>query len=111
MGGRAVLEGTQAAQRLHAKLGIRAMVEGGALSRIDVFRVPVELGTTLLFRPLKGLLGAYLTEPVAPVPGIVVSTERDLHVQRFTAAHELGHLVMGHKPSLDEAVGLWRGES
>ena len=33
----AVLQGTQAAQRLHARLGTRKSVEAGASSRVDVF--------------------------------------------------------------------------
>jgi hypothetical protein len=108
----AILEGTQAAQRLHAQLGTRQAFEGGGFSRIDVCKVAIELGAMLLFRPLSGLLGAYLGKPNFPVPGIIVSTQRDLHVQRFTVAHELGHLYLGHTiPSLDEQVGLWRGET
>lgn len=107
----AALEGTQAAQRLHAELDTRASVEGGLLSRVDVFAAAERLGAVLLFKRLKGLLGAYFANPVSPVPGIIVSTERDLNVQRFTAAHELGHLYMHHSPSLDEDVGLWRGLS
>ena len=73
-----------------------------------MFAIADELGAVLLFRRLRGLLGAYLAEPVSPIPGIIVSTERDLHVQRFTAAHELGHFYLRHAPSLDENVGLWR---
>jgi hypothetical protein len=107
----AVLEGTQAAQRLHAELDTRAAVERGDLSRVDVFAAAQQLGAVLLFKRLKGLLGAYFANPVSPVPGIIVSTERDLNVQRFTAAHEIGHLYMQHSPSLDEEVGLWRGPS
>ena len=107
----AILDGTQAAQRLHAQLGTRAAFDRGEASRIDVFGAATSMGALLLFRPLKGLLGAYLGKPSFPIPGIMVSTQRDLHVQRFTAAHELGHLYLGHTPSLDEQVGLWRGES
>lgn len=107
----AVLEGTQAAQRLHAQLDTRAAVERGDLSRVDVFAAARQLGAVLLFRRLRGLLGAYFAEPVSPVPGIIVSTERDLNVQRFTVAHEIGHLYLKHSPSLDEDVGLWRGAS
>ncbi len=107
----AILEGTQAAQRLHAALGTRKAFEGGGLSRVDVFKAAVDLGARLLFKPLSGLLGAYLGKPHFPRPGIVVSTLRDLHVQRFTTAHELGHLYLGHPmPSLDDQVGLWRGD-
>jgi Zn-dependent peptidase ImmA (M78 family) len=108
----AILDGTQAAQRLHAALGTRKAIESGAQNRIDVFRVAMDRGALLLFRPLKGLLGAYLGQPNFPRSGIIVSTQRDLHVQRFTAAHELGHMTMNHAPSLDgEEIGLWRGES
>lgn len=107
----AVLRGTQEAQRLHARLGTRESVEGGSASRVDVFGAADALGAVLLFRRLKGLLGVYFPPPLSPVPGIMVSTARDLHVQRFTAAHELGHLYMHHTPSLDEEVGLWRDAS
>ena len=107
----AILEGTQAAQRLHVRLGTRKTVEAGALSRVEVFGVADALGAVLLFRRLKGLLGVYFPKPLSPVPGIMVSTERDLHVQRFTAAHEIGHLCLNHTPSFDETVGLWRGSS
>ena len=44
---------------------------------------------TVLFRPLEGLLGAYVPTPNSA--GMLVTTQRDHHVQRFTAAHELGH--------------------
>ena len=107
----AILQGTQAAQRLHARLGTRKSVEAGTSSRVDVFGTADALGAVLLFRRLKGLLGVYFPPPLSPVPGIMVSTARDLHVQRFTAAHELGHLYMQHTPSLDEEVGLWRDGS
>ncbi len=107
----AILEGTQAAQRLHAQLRTKEAFEREGSSRIDVFKAAHRLGALLLFRPLSGLLGAYLGKPTFPMPGIIVSTQRDLHVQRFTAAHEAGHLFMGHTvTSLDEQIGLWRGE-
>ena len=105
----AILEGTQAAQRLHAQLGTRAAVEQEGLSYIDVFAVAMELGAVLLFRRLEGMLGAYLAD--SETPGIIVSTQRSLHIQRFTVAHEIGHLFMRHDLSLDQQVGLWRGSS
>jgi hypothetical protein len=107
----AILEGTKAARRLHAQLGTRKAVEEGVLSHIDVVSAANQLGATVLFRRLKGLLGAYLAKPVSPVPGIMVSTERDLHVQRFTVAHEIGHLYLKHTPTVDEDMGLWRSAS
>jgi predicted secreted protein len=77
----------------------------GSRTSFDIIRAVTELGIPLLFRPLKGLWGATVTtEPGAR--GVLVTTQRDLHVQRFTVAHELGHILLGHKTSLDETVGL-----
>ena len=50
----AILQGTQAAQRLHARLGTRKSVEAGTYSRVDVFGTANALGAVLLFRRLKG---------------------------------------------------------
>lgn len=103
---KAKLDGYQAAQRLHRDIQTKQRVSGG-VARIPVLETIHGLDVAMLFQPLDGLLGAYLPEPQ---PGILISTKRDLHVQRFTAAHELGHHILGHKPSLDndEDVGLWR---
>lgn len=93
----AILEGAQAAARIHDQLAIRQAVEasGGA---IDVFGALLALDVALLFRPLEGLLGACLP---GPNPGVIISTQRPLSVQRFTGAHELGHVALGHEVSLD----------
>jgi len=101
-----------AAKRLHARLGtVKEFKKHPALSQIEVFRTAAQQGAVLLFRPLGNLYGAYLPETEDSVPGIIVSTQHFLHTQRFTAAHELGHLCLGHVPSFDDQVGLWRGES
>ena len=91
----AVLEGAQSAARLHERLNVRAQVEARTGS-IDVFGAIIALDTPLIFRPLQGLLGACI-----PGPGIIISTERPLPIQRFTGAHELGHVELGHDISLD----------
>jgi Zn-dependent peptidase ImmA (M78 family) len=52
-----------------------------------------------MFQPLDKLLGAYVP---AEEPGVLITTKRSLPFQRFTGAHELGHLYMGHQPSLDD---------
>lgn len=102
----AILEGAQAAKRLHKELGAREALERGE-TRVDVFRAALDRGAELLFRSLNGPLGIYMNEHGEP--GIIVSTNRELHVQRFTGAHELGHHVLGHRLSVDKEVGLWRG--
>ncbi|MGB3471103.1 MAG: ImmA/IrrE family metallo-endopeptidase [Erythrobacter sp.] len=100
----AVRAGAMAAGRLHRRLETQAFIEkyGG---NVDVFGTIHSLGLPLLLRPLKGLLGAYLS---SPAPGVLVTTERPMSIQRFTAAHELGHFAMEHEPSLDDESILRR---
>jgi Zn-dependent peptidase ImmA (M78 family) len=100
----AVRAGTMAAARAHAEIGTREIVDRSG-GNVDVFGVISGLDLPLMLRPLKGLLGAYLDDPV---PGIIVTTERRMSIQRFTAAHEFGHLRMGHQPSLDDEGMLRR---
>lgn len=95
----AILTGAKAAHTLHRDLGIREQVERSGGGRIDVFGAIAKLGATLMFQPLDKLLGAYL--PGEEV-GVLITTKRPLPVQRFTGAHELGHLYMRHEPSLDD---------
>lgn len=102
--GQAVRKGTQAAARLHQTLGLRRPIgwRGGG---IDVFGIYLTRDLPLLVRPLNGLLGAYLE---TPIPGVLVTSQRRLNIQRFTAAHELGHALLQHRPSLDDARILRR---
>jgi Zn-dependent peptidase ImmA (M78 family) len=100
----AVLQGTKEAVRLQRELGLESKIEQTP-GCIDVFAAIVQLNIPLMFKPLQGLLGAYLPKPN---PGILVSTERNLSIQRFTGAHELGHAYMKHDGSLDDQAMLDR---
>lgn len=100
----AILHGTREAARLHRDLDTRRhVVERGG--NVDIFGAIVSRSIPLVFRPLEGLLGLYVP---APCPGIMVTTQRSLSVQRFTAAHELGHAVMRHRASFDDESILHR---
>lgn len=68
----------------------------------DIIGTVVSLGLPLLFRPLKGLLGAAVT--IGDDRGMLITTNRDRHVQRFTLAHELGHLILGHQTKFDTDI-------
>jgi hypothetical protein len=103
----AILEGAQAAARIHDQLKTRRNVEASG-GGVDVFGALLALHVALLFRPLEGLLGACLP---GPNPGVIISTQRPLRVQRFTGAHELGHVALGHEVSLDGLEILGRGPS
>jgi len=94
----AVRNGTMAAGRLHRELDVRTQVEKSG-GNVDVFGTFQAVNLPLLVRPLKGLLGAYLREPS---PGVLVTSQRPLSIQRWTAAHELGHYTLKHRPSLDD---------
>ncbi len=98
----AILEGAKAAASLHQQFEMRSYIEdhGGS---VDVFGTILRQQIPLVFRPLDGLLGLYL-----PDPGILVTTQRNLSIQRWTAAHELGHATMHHEASFDDETLLTR---
>ena len=95
----AILKGAKAAHSLHHQLGVKESLERSRVGRVDVFGAIGELGATLMFQKLDKLLGAYLPDEE---PGILITTQRTLPIQRFTGAHELGHLFMRHEPSFDD---------
>ena len=100
----AVLRGVSGAAEMHDAFRTREAYENG-LRAIDVFDAITDLQIPLVFEALDELLGACVRVNSAAV-GILVTTRRDLHMQRFTAAHELGHFVLGHEGSLDREVRM-----
>ncbi|HXZ02058.1 MAG TPA: ImmA/IrrE family metallo-endopeptidase [Stellaceae bacterium] len=93
-----------AAARLHRQLDLRKQIDARG-GNVDVFGAIQTVDLPLLLRPLQGLLGAYLSDPA---PGVLVTTQRPMSIQRFTAAHELGHFSLRHQPSLDDESILRR---
>jgi Zn-dependent peptidase ImmA (M78 family)/predicted secreted protein len=72
----------QAAMRALSDLGIDR-------SRpIDPFAAINQLELELLFQPLRDLLGVIIP---GDNPGVLINSDRPASVQRFTAAHEIGH--------------------
>lgn len=103
-GAAARLDAVAAAKRVHRELGLQPRVTGGA-GLVDVFEAIAELDIPLVFKPLTSALGLCLP---APLRGIIVTTRRGLHIQRFTAAHELAHVILEHRGSIDREI-LERG--
>ena len=95
-----ILKAAYEADRLHREFGAKA-----ADGRVNVFKMLINRDIPVIFRPLDKLLGAFVSEPDK---GIIVTSRRPLSVQRFTAAHELGHEVLGHETSYDEEEILTR---
>lgn len=79
------LRALQAAQRTLDDLGL------DPTERIDVFDAVERLGLWVTFLPLHNLLGAVLPEGDG---GLLITTERSAAVQRYTAAHEVGHWIL-----------------
>jgi Zn-dependent peptidase ImmA (M78 family)/predicted secreted protein len=99
-----ILSAIYEADRLHKQHHTEARAKHGE-GRIDVFGMLVDRNIPVMFRPLRNLLGAYIDRPDQ---GVMVTTQRPLPVQRFTAAHELGHAALGHETSLDKEETLMR---
>ena len=77
----------------------------GARTSFDIIGAVVKRNIPLMFRPLDKLWGACLTVDHRQ-RGIMVTTKLGLSVQRFTIAHELGHVLLGHESSFDETIGF-----
>lgn len=72
--------------------------------RIPVFELIEDRGIWLSFQPLDQLLGVY--QRVGDVAGIAINAARPITLQRFTAAHELGHHELGHRSHLDDSRSI-----
>lgn len=91
-------EGMLAAQRQLRKTG--ASYE----DPIDVFSEIERCPLWLLFEPLDKLYGIYMRGRQGS--GVNVHSGHPVALQRFTAAHELGHHVLGHDSSIDSADSI-----
>jgi Zn-dependent peptidase ImmA (M78 family)/predicted secreted protein len=72
----------------------------------DIYAAIRQQRLWLLFEPLDGLFGMYQRQEQAA--GVVISVKVHPALQRFTAAHELGHHVMGHELGLDPEENITR---
>jgi hypothetical protein len=88
------LQASESAGRLLDELGVEQT------RQVDVFSICEDLGLWLTFLPMDGLLGAFVPEGTG---GVLITDRRPVTVQRYTAAHELGHwrLEHGHGLALD----------
>jgi Zn-dependent peptidase ImmA (M78 family)/predicted secreted protein len=91
---RATREGVRAAQQEHQRL------RTSLRDKVEIFDVIEDARIWLFFRSLRGLYGAY--QRYADAAGIVINSQHPLTLQRYTAAHEYGHHVLGHTASVDD---------
>jgi predicted secreted protein len=77
---------------------------------VDIFGIIEREAIWLLFEQLRSLFGFFDRSDGAT--GVVLNSQLPLSVQRFTAAHEYGHFLLGHERSLDtqrEVLGAEAG--
>jgi Zn-dependent peptidase ImmA (M78 family)/predicted secreted protein len=86
-------QGFRAAYKEHQRLGTRVD------RQVDIFAAIENAGIWLMFQPLGRLFGAY--QRPRGTPGILINSKHPLTLQRFTAAHEYAHHVLGHDSHLD----------
>lgn len=91
---RAAREGVRAAQREHQRIGTDFR------SRVDVFDAIEGARIWLFAQRLGNVYGAY--QRYGDAIGIVVNALHPFTLQRYTAAHEYGHHVLGHGSSADD---------
>jgi Zn-dependent peptidase ImmA (M78 family)/transcriptional regulator with XRE-family HTH domain len=64
---------------------------------VPVFALIAQFGVEIRFTALDSLAGALLLGDGHPT-GVLVNSDQPFERQRFSAAHELGHLLLGHEP-------------
>lgn len=97
----ATITGTNAAAKQVIRLGLDVD------SPIDIFGVIEHEHVWLLFEKLENLYGFFQREN--EVAGIALHSGHPLSLQRFTAAHEYGHFVLGHVLSQDGISEVFGG--
>lgn len=74
----------------------RERLEIDTRARVDVFEAIVRCGLKLMFQPLGGFAGFYQPPDREAGGGVLVNSLHPLALQRYSAAHELGHHVFEH---------------
>lgn len=71
---------------------------------VDVLEIYQDKDITVLFRPLENLLGGAVS--INDSEGVLVHAGVPRELQRFTLAHELGHILLEHKNEFDDKSNL-----
>jgi Zn-dependent peptidase ImmA (M78 family)/predicted secreted protein len=99
---RARLRGLKAASDEIGRLGLPLR------ERIDIFSVIEEQRVWLFTEPMRYAYGAYARSESSG--GILLNSQHPVTTQRFTAAHEYGHHVLGHEASADQEEQMFRSQ-
>jgi len=72
--------------------------------RFDIYGAIVRRGIWLSFDRYRNVLGHY--QRLGDAAGISINVQRPQGLQRFTAAHELGHHELGHECVVDDLANV-----
>src|SRR6185437_7868465 len=75
----------------------------------DIFELVAKYGLSLRFTRASSLDGLYINDGLTG--SINISAFRPAGMQRFTAAHELGHFIFGHGARLDTDLESMKSNS
>jgi Zn-dependent peptidase ImmA (M78 family)/predicted secreted protein len=84
---------------LQAEL-LLADLDIGPADRIRIFDLIEDQRIWLTFEPLDKLYGWY--QRIGDTVGVAINASHPAPLQRYTAAHELGHHLLGHAQCLDD---------
>lgn len=99
---RARLHGMKAATDEIGRLGLSLR------ERIDIFGIIEDQRLWLFSEPMRNAYGAYMRS--VDSGGILINSQHPVTTQRFTAAHEYGHHVLGHEASADQEEQMFRSQ-
>lgn len=85
-----------AAAKAHSALAVN--LSKSQVNVVDAIRTS---GAELMWQPIPRIFGAYVNEANSR-PGILVNSALPHGARRYTAAHELGHHVLGHTTTVDD---------
>jgi Zn-dependent peptidase ImmA (M78 family)/transcriptional regulator with XRE-family HTH domain len=72
---------------------------------INVYRAISHFGLRVRMTALNTISGAFLSATPARIAGVLINSNQPTDRQRFSAAHELGHCILGHAgPGGDEKI-------
>lgn len=79
--------------------------EAGDVLPVPIFAMLARCGIEVRFTSLDRLAGALIMLE-GHTPGVLINADQPYDRQRFSAAHELGHLLLGHSTKGDGFVSL-----
>ncbi|QEZ44116.1 ImmA/IrrE family metallo-endopeptidase [Cupriavidus oxalaticus] len=98
-----LLEAARSAAEVLEEFSAKDRINQG-YTRVDPTLLASAAEVTVMYRPLKKLLGGFLRE--GGEAGILVNVDRPRGLVHMTCAHELGHYFLGHDSTTDDTVEI-----